>query len=118
MKRFNTIGVLTSGGDAPGMNCAIRAITRRALANGLKVKGILGGYSGLIKNEMIDLDEKETSVYTTKVVHWFDIFDMDFVMNELKRERVWSVLYSPDEGETDHCRRYDLFSKDDGDDEE
>ena len=56
MKRFNTIGVLTSGGDAPGMNCAIRAITRRALANGLKVKGILGGYSGLIEDKMIDLD--------------------------------------------------------------
>ena len=61
MKRFNTIGVLTSGGDAPGMNCAIRAITRRALANGLKVKGILGGYSGLIKNEMIDLDARAVS---------------------------------------------------------
>ena len=61
MKRFNTIGVLTSGGDAPGMNCAIRAITRRALANGLKVKGIIGGYSGLIKGEIIDLDARAVS---------------------------------------------------------
>lgn len=61
MKRFNTIGVLTSGGDAPGMNCAVRAITRRALANGLKVKGILGGYSGLINNNMIDLDARAVS---------------------------------------------------------
>jgi 6-phosphofructokinase 1 len=61
MKRFNTIGVLTSGGDAPGMNCAIRAITRRALTNGLKVKGIIGGYSGLIKGEIIDLDARAVS---------------------------------------------------------
>ena len=61
MKKFNTIGVLTSGGDAPGMNCAVRAITRRALANGLKVKGIIGGYSGLIKGEIIDLDARAVS---------------------------------------------------------
>ena len=61
MKKFNTIGVLTSGGDAPGMNCAVRAITRRALANGLKVKGIIGGYSGLIKGEIIDMDARSVS---------------------------------------------------------
>lgn len=61
MKRFNTIGVLTSGGDAPGMNCAIRAITRRALANGIKVKGILGGYSGLVHENIIDLDARAVS---------------------------------------------------------
>ena len=39
MKEVNTIGILTSGGDAPGMNAAIRAIVRTALASGLKVKG-------------------------------------------------------------------------------
>ena len=61
MKKFNTIGVLTSGGDAPGMNCAVRAITRRALANGLNVKGIIGGYSGLIKGEIIDMDARSVS---------------------------------------------------------
>lgn len=56
MAKFDTIGVLTSGGDAPGMNAAVRAITRRALQNGIKVKGILGGYSGLLNDSMIDLD--------------------------------------------------------------
>ena len=40
-KEMNTIGVLTSGGDAPGMNAAIRAVVRKACANGKKVKGIL-----------------------------------------------------------------------------
>ena len=47
-KKVETIGVLSSGGDAPGMNAAIRAVVRTALANGLKVKGINRGYSGLL----------------------------------------------------------------------
>ena len=48
-KEIRTIGVLTSGGDAPGMNAAIRAVVRTALGNGLKVRGIRRGYSGLFK---------------------------------------------------------------------
>ena len=47
-KEINTIGVLTSGGDAPGMNAAIRAVVRTALAQGKKVKGIMRGYQGLL----------------------------------------------------------------------
>lgn len=47
-KEIKTIGVLTSGGDAPGMNAAIRAVVRTAIAKGLKVKGILKGYNGLL----------------------------------------------------------------------
>lgn len=61
MAKFNKIGVLTSGGDAPGMNAAIRAITRRALQHGIEVKGILGGYSGLIADNMIDLTARRVS---------------------------------------------------------
>ncbi len=48
MKTFRKIGVLTSGGDAPGMNAAVRAVTRAALANGVEVVGIFEGYQGLI----------------------------------------------------------------------
>ena len=48
MKEFKTIGILTSGGDAPGMNAAVRAVTRTALARGISVKGIYNGYTGLI----------------------------------------------------------------------
>ena len=44
MAKINTIGVLTSGGDAPGMNAAIRAVTRAAIYNGWKVKGIYRGW--------------------------------------------------------------------------
>lgn len=50
-----TIGVLTSGGDAPGMNAAVRAVVRTAIAYGCQVKGIQKGYSGLLEEEIIDL---------------------------------------------------------------
>ena len=53
---IGTIGVLTSGGDAPGMNAAIRAVVRTALHSGLKVKGIMRGYSGLLEEEIVDMD--------------------------------------------------------------
>ena len=52
MARIKTIGVLTSGGDAPGMNAAIRAVTRAGICNGFSIKGIYRGYDGLINNEM------------------------------------------------------------------
>ncbi len=55
-KEIKTIGVLTSGGDAPGMNAAIRAVVRKALANGVKVKGIKKGYQGLMNEEIMDLE--------------------------------------------------------------
>jgi 6-phosphofructokinase 1 len=60
-KNVKTIGILTSGGDAPGMNAAVRAATRRAIGKGLQVKGILKGYEGLINDEVIDLDAKAVS---------------------------------------------------------
>ncbi len=59
--KIKTIGVLTSGGDAPGMNAAIRAVVRRGLSSGLKVKGILKGYTGLLDEEIIDLSAKDVS---------------------------------------------------------
>jgi 6-phosphofructokinase 1 len=56
--KVKTIGVLTSGGDAPGMNAAIRAVVRTGLSAGLTVKGILRGYNGLLDEEIIDMDTK------------------------------------------------------------
>lgn len=58
---MNTIGVLTSGGDAPGMNAAVRAVVRTAIALGMKVKGIRRGYNGLIEGDIIDLDVRSVS---------------------------------------------------------
>ncbi|HOO80275.1 MAG TPA: 6-phosphofructokinase [Lachnospiraceae bacterium] len=60
-KDIKTIGVLTSGGDSPGMNAAIRAVVRKALANGMNVKGIKKGYQGLLNEEIIDMDRHSVS---------------------------------------------------------
>ena len=56
-----TVAVLTSGGDAPGMNAAIRAVVRTAIARGLNVKGIERGYMGLLNEEIIDMEAKDVS---------------------------------------------------------
>ena len=61
MAEIKTIGILTSGGDAPGMNAAIRAVTRSAIFSGLKVKGIYRGYRGLITNEIVDFHTQNVS---------------------------------------------------------
>ena len=60
-KEIKTIGVLTSGGDAPGMNAAIRAVVRKAIGNGVKVKGIKKGYQGLLNEEIIEMQKKDVS---------------------------------------------------------
>jgi 6-phosphofructokinase 1 len=60
-KKLQKIGVLTSGGDAPGMNTAIRAVTRAALANKLKVVGIRRGYQGMIEGDFINLKSSDVS---------------------------------------------------------
>ncbi|MDR1792262.1 MAG: 6-phosphofructokinase [Bacteroidales bacterium] len=61
MKGLQKIGILTSGGDAPGMNAAIRAVTRTAINNGLQVEGIIAGYKGLLFKEFIALNSQSVS---------------------------------------------------------
>ncbi|WP_178624740.1 6-phosphofructokinase [Frisingicoccus sp.] len=60
-KKIKTIGVLTSGGDAPGMNAAVRAVVRTAVTAGCDVKGIQKGYAGLLEEEIIDLNAGSVS---------------------------------------------------------
>ena len=60
-KQVKTIGVLTSGGDAPGMNAAIRAVVRTAISKGMKVKGIMRGYAGLLQEEIVDMSSTDVS---------------------------------------------------------
>lgn len=78
---IKTIGVLTSGGDAPGMNAATRAVVRTALAKGINVKGILKGYNGLLNEEIIDMDATSVSdtidrggtiLYTARCLEFVD----------------------------------------------
>lgn len=61
MKEFRRIGVLTSGGDAPGMNAAIRAVVRTALSHDVEVMGIYRGYSGLIDGDIRKLEFRDVS---------------------------------------------------------
>ena len=84
-----TIGVLTSGGDAPGMNAAVRAVVRTAIAYGCQVKGIQKGYSGLLEEEIIDLyagsvsdiiNRGGTFLYTARWVPWKSLYSLT-IMN-------------------------------------
>src|ERR1700748_3736636 len=61
MHKISKLGVLTSGGDAPGMNPCIRAVVRTAIYNGLEVVGVRQGYAGLIENDMYDMDTRSVS---------------------------------------------------------
>ena len=60
-KEIKCIGVLTSGGDAPVMNAAIRAVVRKAISNGVTVKGIKRGYAGLLNEEIVDMQKQNVS---------------------------------------------------------
>ena len=66
MVKFRKIGVITSGGDAPGMNAVVRAVTRSALAKNIEVVGILGGYSGLVNDKVVPLTTKSVSNVITE----------------------------------------------------
>lgn len=66
MAKVKTIGVLTSGGDSPGMNAAIRAVTRAGIYNGFKIKGIYRGYDGLINGEIKDFTTENVSGIITQ----------------------------------------------------
>jgi len=61
MARIKTIGILTSGGDAPGMNAAIRAVTRAGIYNGFNIKAVYRGYDGLINGEIVDFTTENVS---------------------------------------------------------
>jgi 6-phosphofructokinase 1 len=61
MNKIKNIGVLTSGGDAPGMNAAIRAVVRAAIYYDLKVTGVLRGYEGLVQGDFIEMDRKSVA---------------------------------------------------------
>ena len=61
MTKIKTVGILTSGGDSPGMNAAIRAVTRSGIYNGFKIKGIYRGYDGLINGEVKEFTTEDVS---------------------------------------------------------
>ena len=66
MSKIKTVGILTSGGDSPGMNAAIRAVTRAGICNGFTIKGIYRGYDGLIKDEVKTFTTEDVSGIITR----------------------------------------------------
>ena len=66
MSKIKTIGILTSGGDAPGMNAAIRAVTRAGIYNQFNIKAIYRGFDGLIKGEIKDFTTEDVSGIITR----------------------------------------------------
>lgn len=100
-KKFRKIGVLTSGGDAPGMNAAVRAVTRAANAHGVKVMGILGGYRGMIHDEMIELTDREVSnkimlsgtfLYSDRCLEFKEEAGMQKAIATLKKHEIDGVI--------------------------
>ena len=85
MPRFRKIGILSSGGDAPGMNAAIRAAARRALSQGIEVVGILGGYAGLLGAA----DESDPEVIRRQYLRPFDTGSVSNIVY-----RGGTILYS------------------------
>jgi 6-phosphofructokinase 1 len=81
---MKTIGVLTSGGDAPGMNAAIRAVVRTGLDKGLKVMGIQRGYSGLLNGEIFEMNRHSVS----DIIHRGGTMLMTARCEEFKKEEV------------------------------
>lgn len=65
------IGVLTSGGDAPGMNACVRAVVRTALYRGIECYGIRRGWNGLIHGDIVKLDEKSVATSSTVAAPFF-----------------------------------------------
>lgn len=100
-QKFRKIGVLTSGGDAPGMNAAIRAVTRAANARGVQVVGILGGYRGMIHDEMIELTNREVSnkiqlsgtfLYSDRCLEFKEEEGMQKAIATLKKHEIDGVI--------------------------
>ena len=101
MQKFNKIGVLTSGGDAPGMNAAVRAITSKALEQGVEVVGILGGYSGLINENLVSLTPASvaniisrggTALYSDRCLEFQTEEGMQKAVNTCKKNNIDAIV--------------------------
>ena len=96
-KEIKTIGVLTSGGDAPGMNAAIRAVVRQALNKGLNVKGIRRGYAGIFDEEIVPMQAQDvsdtigrggTSLYTARCKEMMTEEGLQLAADTLKKHEI------------------------------
>lgn len=112
--KINTIAVLTSGGDAPGMNAAIRGVVRTALASGKKVKGIYRGYAGLLDEDIQDMTAKSvadiiqrggTVLYTARCAEFMTKEGQDKGAEICKKHGIDAVVVIGGDGSFQGARR-------------
>jgi 6-phosphofructokinase 1 len=101
MYQIKCIGVLTSGGDAPGMNAALRAVTRKAIYHGIRVKAICRGYKGLIAGEIKEFQTQDvsniiqqggTKIKTARSIEFKTPEGMQTAYNNLKKEEIDALV--------------------------
>src|ERR1700712_990876 len=101
MHKISKLAVLTSGGDAPGMNPCIRSVVRTAIYNGLEVVGIRRGYKGLIENDMYNMDTRSVSnilnlggtiLKTARCLEFRTDEGMEIAYNNLKAQNIDALV--------------------------
>ncbi len=107
------IAVLTSGGDAPGMNACIRSIVRNGIYNGFEMIGVIKGYNGLITNEMIPMDNRSvgniinrggTILRTARCLEFKTEEGMNTAMENIKKNNICGVVVIGGDGSFRGCR--------------
>ena len=116
-KKVSKIGVLSSGGDSPGMNAAIRAIVRTGIYNGLEVFGVMRGYSGMIENDIIPMHSRSvaniiqrggTILKTARCKEFYDKEGREKAHNNLKQYGIDGLVIIGGDGS---FRGADIFSR-------
>jgi len=101
MEQFKKIGVLTSGGDSPGMNAAIRAVVRAGIQNGLEVMGIRRGYMGMIEGDIVPLNSQSVSgiiqrggtiIFTARCKEFFEYDGRKRAYDQLMKSGIQAVI--------------------------
>ena len=115
--KVTKIGVLTSGGDSPGMNAAIRAVVRTGIYNGLEVFGVMRGYSGMIENDIVPMPSRSvaniiqrggTILKTARCKEFFDKEGRELAYNNLKSWGINGLVIIGGDGS---FRGADIFSR-------
>lgn len=115
MAKIRTIGVLTSGGDAPGMNAAIRAVTRAGICKGFTIKGIYRGYEGLIHGEVQQfttenvsgiINEGGTILKTARSEEFMTLKGMEKAYDTMKREEIDALVVIGGNGSLTGARNF------------
>lgn len=117
INKVTKIGVLTSGGDAPGMNAAIRAVVRTGIYNGIEVYGIMRGYTGMVENDIIRMESKSvaniiqrggTILKTSRCKEFFDKSGRQAAFDNIQRHGINGLVIIGGDGS---FRGAQIFSK-------